>query len=67
MEVYITALITTLLVMLKASVKNTESKAKLKKICLKAYQTIAALYSDDPDFETAAAKFVKARAKANGR
>jgi len=63
MEIYITALLTTLLSLLKASVKNPASKAKLKAICLRAYQTIGALFAGDPDFQSVAAKHVKAKAR----
>lgn len=34
----------------KLSVKNPESKAKLKKICLRIFNTFKTLYADDPDF-----------------
>ncbi len=36
---------------LKSTVKNPASKAKLKKVVLKAFNTIKTLYADDPDFE----------------
>jgi hypothetical protein len=32
------------------SIKSADGKAKLKKICLKVYNTIKAVYAGDPDF-----------------
>jgi len=44
-------LLTTALYTLKDVVKNPESKAQLRGICLEMYRLIQAAYAGDPDFQ----------------
>ena len=54
MEAYITALIVMVLTMLKASVKNAKSKAKLEAVAFQAYATLLALFPEFADRTQAA-------------
>lgn len=36
--------------LLKQTVKNEQSKKKMRRICLEIFRTLKAAFSDDPDF-----------------